>query len=154
MCQKPPWWAWTIDYIPQYLWGVITCPCHWYLLLEHKSSILATDAQWLRLSCRDEIVNGDKCESYTYFGMQIQTGVSFLWNCRHWPEVNVANEISFSLIAPVVTLCWTIKTLLSEEWNVFFRVSLGNNYLEWRFVDPMISWQMASEIWQSPMVLP
>ena len=26
------------NYIPQYLWDVITCPCHWYLLLVHKSS--------------------------------------------------------------------------------------------------------------------
>ena len=27
------------NYIPQYLWDVITCPCPWYLLLTNKSTI-------------------------------------------------------------------------------------------------------------------
>ena len=30
--------AGTSNYIPQYLWGVITCPCPWYLLPAHKST--------------------------------------------------------------------------------------------------------------------
>ena len=30
--------AWTSNYIPQYLWDVITCPCPWYLLLAQHSS--------------------------------------------------------------------------------------------------------------------
>ena len=31
------------NYIPQYLWDVITCPCPWYLLLAHKSSYAPMD---------------------------------------------------------------------------------------------------------------
>ena len=30
--------AGTSNYIPHYLWDVITCPCPWYMLLAHKSS--------------------------------------------------------------------------------------------------------------------
>ena len=33
------WWrAGTSNYIPQLLWDVITCPCHWYLLLTQRIS--------------------------------------------------------------------------------------------------------------------
>ena len=32
--------AWTSNYIPQYLWDVITCPCPWYLLLAEHSSFV------------------------------------------------------------------------------------------------------------------
>ena len=38
VCQKQVSRAGTNNYIPQYLWGVITCPCPWYLLLAHKSA--------------------------------------------------------------------------------------------------------------------
>ena len=31
--------AGTSNYIPQYLWNVITCTCLWYLLLAHRPSI-------------------------------------------------------------------------------------------------------------------
>ena len=50
--QKQVSMTWTSNYIPQYLWDVITCPCprymlltiksHLYLLLANKSTILAT----------------------------------------------------------------------------------------------------------------
>ena len=33
VCQKKVSRAWTSNYIPQYLWDVITSPCPWYLLL-------------------------------------------------------------------------------------------------------------------------
>ena len=33
LCQKQVWRAQTSNYIPQYLWDVITCPCSSYLLL-------------------------------------------------------------------------------------------------------------------------
>ena len=36
--QKQVWRAETSNYIPWILWGVITCPCPWYLFLTHKSS--------------------------------------------------------------------------------------------------------------------
>ena len=38
VCQKQLSSAGIINYIPQILWDVITCPCRWYLLLAHKSS--------------------------------------------------------------------------------------------------------------------
>ena len=37
VCQKQASKAGTNNYISQYLWDVITCPCPWYLLLVHKS---------------------------------------------------------------------------------------------------------------------
>ena len=52
-------WNWTVElvvcwkqlpsagisnYIPQALWDVITCPCSWYLLLAHRSSIIVCDS--------------------------------------------------------------------------------------------------------------
>ena len=30
--------TWTVNYIPQILWVVITCPCHWYLILAQHFS--------------------------------------------------------------------------------------------------------------------
>ena len=39
VCQKQVSRARTSNYIPQYLWDVITCPCPWYLILAHKSYI-------------------------------------------------------------------------------------------------------------------
>ena len=30
--------AGTVNYVPQYLWDVIICPCLWYLLLAQHSS--------------------------------------------------------------------------------------------------------------------
>ena len=41
VCQKQVSRAGTSNYIPQYLWDVITCPCPWYFILVHKSSIKA-----------------------------------------------------------------------------------------------------------------
>ena len=35
-----------INYIPQYLWDVIICPCPWYLLLACKSTYRVTDLFW------------------------------------------------------------------------------------------------------------
>ena len=37
VCQNHVSRAGTSNYIPQYLWDVITCPCPWYLLQAHKS---------------------------------------------------------------------------------------------------------------------
>ena len=38
------------NYIPQYLWDVITCPCPWYLLLVRKSSYMFNrHVSWLSL---------------------------------------------------------------------------------------------------------
>ena len=37
VCQRPVSRAGSSNSIPQYLWGVISCPCPWYLLLGHKS---------------------------------------------------------------------------------------------------------------------
>ena len=42
-CQKQVSRAGTSDYIPQYLWDVITCPCPWHLLqAQHSSNIKTT----------------------------------------------------------------------------------------------------------------
>ena len=38
VCQQQISRAGTSNYIPQYLWNVITCPCPWYLILPQKSS--------------------------------------------------------------------------------------------------------------------
>ena len=39
LCQKQVSRAGTSNYIPQYLWDVITCPCPWYLLLAQSPHI-------------------------------------------------------------------------------------------------------------------
>ena len=39
VCQKKVSMAWTNNYIPQYLWDVITCPCPWHLPLAHNPHI-------------------------------------------------------------------------------------------------------------------
>ena len=38
LCQKQVSRAGTCNYIPQILWGVITCPCPWYLVPTQHSS--------------------------------------------------------------------------------------------------------------------
>ena len=38
-CQKQVLRAGTSNYIPQYMWDVMTCVCPWYLLLAHTSPI-------------------------------------------------------------------------------------------------------------------
>ena len=38
LCQKRISRAGTSNYTPQHLWGVITCPCPWYLLLAQHST--------------------------------------------------------------------------------------------------------------------
>ena len=40
MCQEQVPRVGTSNYIPQYLWDVITCPCPWYLHLAYKSSFV------------------------------------------------------------------------------------------------------------------
>ena len=47
-CQKEVSRAGTSNYIPQYLWDVITSPCPGYFLLAHKY----TNASWIRDSNR------------------------------------------------------------------------------------------------------
>ena len=42
LSQKQVSRAGTSNYIPQYLWDVITCPCPWYLLLAQHSSYIQT----------------------------------------------------------------------------------------------------------------
>ena len=44
--------AGTSNYIPQYLWDVITCPCPRYLLLVHMSSYRCTSSQEIWTSFR------------------------------------------------------------------------------------------------------
>ena len=39
LCQKPVSSAWTGNYIPEYLWYVITCPSPWYVILTQHSWI-------------------------------------------------------------------------------------------------------------------
>ena len=39
VCHEQVSRAGTNNYTPQYVWGVITCPCPWYLLLANASSI-------------------------------------------------------------------------------------------------------------------
>ena len=38
------------NYITQYLWDGITCPCPWYLLLVHKSSYILIQDKWQIIS--------------------------------------------------------------------------------------------------------
>ena len=42
VCQKQVSTAGASNYISQYLWDVITCPCPWYLLLPRKSSYIVS----------------------------------------------------------------------------------------------------------------
>ena len=39
----------TNDYIPQYLWDVITCPCPWYLLPVQRFSYHSAPMPWIRI---------------------------------------------------------------------------------------------------------
>ena len=39
VCQKQVSMAGTSNYIPQYLWDVITCPFPWYLLAAHTDDM-------------------------------------------------------------------------------------------------------------------
>ena len=55
-----------VNYIPQILWDVITCPCPWYLLLAHTSSFetwrpAMTTRYWRnRCKCiRNTFINSD-----------------------------------------------------------------------------------------------
>ena len=48
------------NYIPQYLWDVITCPCLWYLRLAHKSSYLRSTATIRHNTDRSKGIHCDK----------------------------------------------------------------------------------------------
>ena len=50
VCQKQASRAGTSNYIPQYLWDVITCPCPRYLLLVHRYSYINDSSFLARLS--------------------------------------------------------------------------------------------------------
>ena len=50
--QKQVSMAWTCNYIPQILWDVIACPCHWHLLLARKFSYVGWGLCWRRDSYR------------------------------------------------------------------------------------------------------
>ena len=57
LCQKEVSRARTSNYIPQYLWDVITCCCPWYLLLlEHSSYMIKTKIWVTALICTDVFV--------------------------------------------------------------------------------------------------
>ena len=47
VCQQDVSKLETSNYIPQYLWDVITCPCPWYLLLAHKS-LFVVNSKWCK----------------------------------------------------------------------------------------------------------
>ena len=67
VCQKQVSRARTSNYIPQILWDVITCPCPWYLLLAHKSSM---SCWWVRfydtmhLGCIGSLVDKDHYDTW------------------------------------------------------------------------------------------
>ena len=42
LCQKHVSRTGTNNYIPHYLWDVITCPCPWYLLMAHSFYVAMT----------------------------------------------------------------------------------------------------------------
>ena len=55
VCQKQVSRAETCDYIPQYMWDVIICPCLWYLPLAQKSSyvkLFPFGCCWILLWCQ------------------------------------------------------------------------------------------------------
>ena len=70
----------TSIYIPQYLWGKITSPCPWYLLLTQNSSIVRkTAVQWVyRTSCN---IGG---KGYNNACCRVLSPVSQLSESIHW----------------------------------------------------------------------
>ena len=64
LCKKQVSRAGTSNYIPQYLWDVITCPCLWYLFWRNNSGHNITwGSFWQRRTCTsghslDIVVNG------------------------------------------------------------------------------------------------
>ena len=59
LCQKLVSRAGTSNYIPHFLWDVITCPCPWYLLLaQHPWFIVAIMQQMPCDNCGDCFIDG------------------------------------------------------------------------------------------------
>ena len=92
-CQKQVSRTGTSNYIPQYLWDVITCPCPWYLLLAHKSSI------------RTWCCNYRNCKNRHRFamikGVHVHDGGNE-WNKYEWDMWNIVAEEHSCLTLAVV----------------------------------------------------
>ena len=58
MCQKQISRTGTSNYIPQYLWDVITCPCPWYLPLVQHSYIFLACLSQINGACCPEVIAG------------------------------------------------------------------------------------------------
>ena len=89
VCQNRVTRTETSNYIPQYLWDVITCPCPWYLLLLHDSSyifqgLFFSDC-WVRFQLTQEDVT---CVTSLVFGLDLgqvnveQGGQVKAWCCQ------------------------------------------------------------------------
>ena len=81
LCQKQVSSAGTSNYILQYLCGVVTCPCPWYLLLaQHSSYNLASarrnkDSIWTGWICTAsimDVIHLSKCWHHVDFASTIQ----------------------------------------------------------------------------------
>ena len=73
LCQKQVSRAGTINYIPQYLWDVITCPCAWYLLLA-QHYISSETVWWKCMKCeynkayRNSVLHAFRTSFGSHFG--------------------------------------------------------------------------------------
>ena len=89
------------NYIPQYLWDVITCPCPWYLLLTHTSSIMATEFD--PLSCLQWHPSYHKVIQLVCFGYK-------------WRGVWLGKAIKAVSFTPL-TLNDIVKASFSKQFN-------------------------------------
>ena len=116
MCQMQVSGAETSNYIPQYLWDVITCPCPRYLLLAHKST---TDSAMMGSYGNDL---GDSWQ-YTsdmpwWFHHPAQN--SSLW-CVCWERVQIKTWQVWQWypwwLPVVMDFCWKIMLLWPSRLN-------------------------------------
>ena len=63
LCEKQVSSAGTCNYIPQYLWDIITFPCPWYLLLAQHSSYDSLCAEYISIYLYIPHISGIKCHT-------------------------------------------------------------------------------------------
>ena len=122
MSQKQVSRAGTSNYIPQYLWDIITCPCPWYLLLAHNfwihSSVAIDALNWIELNFVELAHNlvqfiFENCPHYKRLYRTHDDFIKWKHFPCYWPFVGVIRQSPVTIELPS-------QRPLMRSFDVFF----------------------------------
>ena len=122
MFQKQASMEGTIYYIPQYLWDVITCRSHWYLLLAHKSSyeVISEVTPWGVI----RLITGLFCLPSNILSMMILTKFSRASLALMRLSIKLIRRIILSMSEIAMLVCRA--GVISGPYSLSFALVIGS----------------------------